>query len=416
MKNKICFVIMGFGEKTDYSTGKTYDLDKTYKNIIRPASEKCGYICVRADEIKDCSLIDKSMYGLLYYADLVIADISTYNPNAIYELGIRHAVKPFHTIILKENNETVSFDLNHTRIHTYSHLGKDIGVDESKRCVKELTELIKSIKDRDKVDSPFYEYINNVAPPQISKEEVEKLIDELATENDTLFAIVEKAKLLKSESKFKEAAKCWKTASEKMPNEAYYIQQQALCTYKSEYPSKKSALNNAAIIINKLFNKGDNIKNDPETLGIAGAIYKNMFLNNNDMAFLEKAIEYYGDGFNLRKDYYNGENYALCLNIKASLIKDSNEQIYCNVQAKKVRLDIIKILNDIVNSENFDQRDDEKWIYATLANCYFAVNDEIQATKFENKFKEQYDEEWELNTYLKNKNELLKKTGGKENE
>ena len=42
------------------------------------------------------------MYGLLLSADLVIADISTYNPNAIYELGVRHGVKPYHTIILKE--------------------------------------------------------------------------------------------------------------------------------------------------------------------------------------------------------------------------------------------------------------------------------------------------------------------------
>jgi hypothetical protein len=50
---KLCFVIMGFGKKTDLSTGKTLDLDKTYKNIIRPAVEKSGLKCVRADEIQD---------------------------------------------------------------------------------------------------------------------------------------------------------------------------------------------------------------------------------------------------------------------------------------------------------------------------------------------------------------------------
>ena len=31
-KSKICFVIMGFGKKTDPDLGITYDLDKTYKN------------------------------------------------------------------------------------------------------------------------------------------------------------------------------------------------------------------------------------------------------------------------------------------------------------------------------------------------------------------------------------------------
>lgn len=399
---------MGFGNKTDYSTGKTFDLDKTYKNIIKPVAEECGYKCVRADEIKDSSLIDRSMYELLFYADLVIADISTYNPNAIYELGIRHAIKPFHTIILKEKYGTLPFDLNHSRIHNYCHLGEDIGVDESKRCIKELTELVNSIKDKEKVDSPFYEYINGVEPPKVSEEEIEQLIDDLATKHNTLFAIVEEAKLLKSKNKFKEAAKYWKKASEKMPNEIYYIQQQALCTYKSKYPSEEVALNAASIIINKLLTKDETMKSDPETLGIAGAIYKNMYFNNKDKACIDKAIEYYGDGFNTRRDYYNGENYALCLNIKSTLTSDDDEKIYCNFQAKRVRKEIIEILTNITKSENFKQRDDKKWIHATLANCYYALNNVIKANEFEYKFKKEYDEKWELETYFRNKDELIK--------
>ena len=94
---------MGFGKKTDYPSGRTLDLDKTYKNLIKPAVEASGFQCIRADEIQDSGLIDKSMYALLIKADLVIADISTANPNAIYELGIRHAVKPYATLIIKED-------------------------------------------------------------------------------------------------------------------------------------------------------------------------------------------------------------------------------------------------------------------------------------------------------------------------
>ena len=62
---KICFVIMGFGKKTDYPSGRTLDLDKTYKNLIKPAVEASGFQCIRADEIQDSGLIDKSMYALL---------------------------------------------------------------------------------------------------------------------------------------------------------------------------------------------------------------------------------------------------------------------------------------------------------------------------------------------------------------
>lgn len=58
-----CFVVMGYGKKMDYATGKTVDLDKVYKTIIQPVVASSGYRCVRGDEVKDPSLIDRSMYN-----------------------------------------------------------------------------------------------------------------------------------------------------------------------------------------------------------------------------------------------------------------------------------------------------------------------------------------------------------------
>lgn len=63
---------MGYGKKMDYATGKTVDLDKVYKTIIQPVVASAGYRCVRGDEVKDPSLIDRSMYALLMHAELVI--------------------------------------------------------------------------------------------------------------------------------------------------------------------------------------------------------------------------------------------------------------------------------------------------------------------------------------------------------
>ena len=410
MENKICFVIMGFGEKTDNSTGKTLDLDKTYKNIIKPAAEQCGYRCVRADEIKQSKIIDRSMYGLLLCADLVIADISTYNPNAIYELGVRHAVKPFYTVILKDKDGNIPFDLSHTSIMEYRQIEKCIDVEEAKRCINELKRIIKNIERKRENDSPFYQYIKSVTPPKMDQEELDELIKELASEHESLFGIVEEARRLKKNKEFEKASQYWKKASEQKPSEAYYIQQQALCKYKSKQPSKLVALNDAAIIISKLLSDEDLNNKDPETLGIAGAIYKNMYLCNKDLSTLDKSIEYYGAGFNIRKDYYNGENYALCLNIKATVTEDNDEKIYCKFEANKVRKEIIKILN---NWGDLEERDDRRWVYATLANCYYAIKDKINGDLYEEKFKNEEKEDWELDTYLQNKNELLKVIGVK---
>ncbi|WP_027157893.1 TRAFs-binding domain-containing protein [Methylobacter luteus] len=400
---KICFVIMGFGNKTDPSTGKTLDLNKTYKNIIQPAVERSGYQCVRADEIQDSGLIDKSMYALLMHADLVVADISTYNPNAIYELGIRHGVRPFTTIILKEKEGKIPFDLDHTRIFHYSHLGEDIGADEAKRCQGELAELIKKTERNLFIDSPLYDFIKDITPPKIPPAEYKKIIDELAERETHIFAIVEKAKNLMDEGNFLEACKHWKKASEKISSEPYFIQQHALAKYKSKKPTELSSLSDALAIIENLDPDGD--INDPETLGITGAIYKRLWLVSNDPEYLRRACKFYEKGFNIRTDYYTGENYALCLNMLGNFEEDKEEKTFNKIAARKVRMRIIKSLEEISSQEEVDGS--YKWAYATLANCHYGLGNDVLGRKFEKIFMELTSVEWEKETFLTNKQHLM---------
>ncbi|MDN5107217.1 TRAFs-binding domain-containing protein [Aliarcobacter butzleri] len=401
---KICFVIMGFGKKTDYSTGNVYDLDKTYQNIILPSVKNAGFECVRADEIQDSSVIDKSMYALLIHADLVIADITTYNPNAIYELGIRHAVKPQTTIIIKEEDGKIPFDLDHSRIFKYKHLGEDIGTDESKRCIIHLTSLIKSTTSTTNVDSPLYEFIKDVIPQKLSKDEYELIINDLAEKEKHIFAIVEKARKHMQESNFSEAKKLWEKASNIIPNDPFFIQQYALSTYKSKEPSERSSLTDAITIINKL-NPEENTT-DPETLGLTGAIYKRLWLVDNDIEYLKRAILFYEKGFNINDNYYTGENYALCLDMLRQKIDNSEEKIYYKISAKKIREKIIKNLEELIE-ENEDITD-KKWIYATLANCNFSLGNKDNGNKYEKEFFDNYVKaEWEKETYLTSKKQVL---------
>src|SRR6266853_1648935 len=125
-----CFVVMGFGKKTDFETGRVLDLDQSYHNLIKPAVEATGLKCIRADEIVHSGLIDVPMYEQLLKADVVVADVSTSNRNALYELGVRHALRPYTTIIVAEElmMKSPTFDLSHIVIRKYRHLGEDIGV------------------------------------------------------------------------------------------------------------------------------------------------------------------------------------------------------------------------------------------------------------------------------------------------
>lgn len=401
----LCFVIMGFGKKTDLSTGKTLDLDKTYKNIIKPAVEKVGLQCVRADEIQDSGLIDKSMYALLMHADLVVADISTYNPNAIYELGIRHAVRPYSTIIIKEQEGTIPFDLDHTRIFHYAHLGDDIGVDEANRCKETLSDMIASIIKNKIVDSPLYDYIKDIEPPKLTQKEYQRIIGDLSHREENIFTISERAKHCMEDSDFIEASELWGKAESLVPNEAYFTQQHALAKYKSKNPTEISSLSDALRIIEKLDPDGET--NDPETLGLTGAIYKRMWHATHDIEYLKRAIHYYGKGFQIRRDYYNGENYALCLNLAASIEIDPEEKTFYKISAKKARQVILEIL-EYLSEEKAAYESVNKWPYATLANCYFGLGDADNGIKYEKVYLNLASLDWEKETYFENKEILTK--------
>ncbi len=404
MEEKICFVIMGFGKKTDLSDGVTIDLDKTYQNIIKPSVTESGYKCVRADEIQDNGLIDRSMYALILKADLVIADISTFNPNALYELGVRHAVKPYSTIIIKaESTSKIPFDIDHVRVFSYKHLGEDIGVDESNRMKKLLKEKIANIDGVPIKDSPVYEYLKTLTQPTIDDNEYKDIVGILAEKNECLFALTEKAKSLMQEYKFKEAIKYWKRASEKNTNEPYYIQQLALCTYKQNVidEEKEMYLNDALRILDDLRDS-----NDPETFGLRGAIYKRLSkINNDNLSYLDRAIENYEKGYMLNYDFYTGENLAYCYDKKSFLLEENEEKIYYKIQAKKIREKIYKILSEKFELEDRSKIPNIKWMSATYAICCYTCNEIEMGYKYENIFKSMA-KEWEIDTFEEQKKEL----------
>jgi hypothetical protein len=164
---KRCFVIMGFGIKTDFATGRKIDLNKSYKYLIKPVVESKGLTCIRADEILTSGSIDYQMYQELFNADLVIADISTANVNAFYELGIRHALRRRTTIVICEDKLAYPFDLNHIKITSYTHLGGALDYEEVLRFNKVLGETIDAVLNIEEPDSPVYSFLPELLQPSI---------------------------------------------------------------------------------------------------------------------------------------------------------------------------------------------------------------------------------------------------------
>jgi hypothetical protein len=408
---KLCFVVMGFGKKTDYETGRTLDLNATYREIIKPAATAAGLRCIRADEVMHSGHIDLPMYEMLLRAELVVADISTGNPNALYELGVRHALKPFSTIIMKEGKGKLYFDLNHTNTFTYDHLGDDIGASEARRAIQDLTRLISEVLADQRPDSPVYTFIPRLLEPRMSEDQIEALIQQSEHSEERFSYIFESAENALCNDQFDAAVTNFAAAALIKRGDAYITQRLALATYKSQQPSKIAALVKALIIIGELT---PDDSNDPETLGITGAIHKRIWQVTQDPAELRLAIKYYGRGFDIRRDYYTGENQAICLNYWAELEADPIEKTYYRVRARKTREDLVNILTRIIASPTFAERSDQKWVLASMAQVLYGLAKHEEAEQFERRFFEYrasgHLAQWEVDTYLASKEDVLRLT------
>ncbi len=394
---------MGFGKKTDYESGRTLDLDATYEAIIKPAAESADLRCIRADEIMHSGVIDFEMFDMLLRADLVVADISTGNVNALYELGVRHALRPYSTIIMNEEAGRLSFDLNHTATFKYVHLGEDIGMREAKRAHAELRDLIKAVLASERPDSPVYTYLPQLQRPHLSDNDYESLLAQAEAAQESLSYFIKAGERATRESAHVEAATAFRAALSMKPGEPYLLQQLALNVYKSRKPSALSALIEARTIIEELHPDGSN---DPETLGITGAVHKRLWQETKDVQQLNLAIRYYTRGYEVKRDYYNGENLATCLTLRAPVQPDPAEASYDRMTARKVRESLIELLTPIVGSPTFEERSDKKWVFATLANSSFALNQEVQGNGFEKQFMAENPAQWEIDTYQAGKQAL----------
>ncbi len=379
---------MGYGEKTDYFTGRVLNLNKTYEDIIKPLIESLDMECIRADEIKHSGVIDKPMYEALINADIVIADLSTYNANVFYELGIRHALKPYTTIIISEEELKYPFDIEHVVVHKYEHLGKDIGYSEVIRFTKELKECIEAILSNPDVDSPVYTYLSNLKPPKYDSEANEE--KDGKSEARTLKSVIDLADEALKNNEFIKARTFYEVALDMDKNSDYLKQKIVLCTYKSKTPSIKESLIDALDMLQELEPEKSN---DIETLGLASAIHKRLWEIDKDEKELNLAIDYSERGFYIGRDYYNGINLAYLFNVRGH-IHEGNESIADFVIAERIRDKVIDICEDLLN-KNFDSRSDFYWILATLEEAYFGIGNMKKYNEYKEKAINISDKEWE---------------------
>lgn len=400
---KTCFVVMGYGVKADYASGRNLDLDKTYENIIKPVCSGLRLDCFRAKDTAINGIIDKPMYEWIYKADIVIADISTLNANALYELGVRHALRPYSTIVISEKELKYPFDISHTVIDPYEHLGTDIGVSEAQRFKKELRRKLKHILSKSNIDSPVYTFLPLLQPPKLAIQKKAKSQHSLKA-YPSIAELIKDAEDAKNRRDFTLAATILTAALKYDKNNQFIIQRLALAVYKSEKPNKLAALKKAFSILKKL---NPDVTTDPETLGLCGAIHKRIFEETKQQKYIVLALWYYERGFYIKQDYYNGINVSYLYDLLASLATKKYDAVYYAKHANHVRNKVIAICEELIRKKTFSSRSDAVWIAQTIYQALLGNKFKTKANKYLGLIKRHSKGSFDQETFRKHVDALL---------
>jgi tetratricopeptide (TPR) repeat protein len=339
----LCFVDMPFGQKPDLKSGVVVDFDQIYNDAIKPAIEECGLEALRGDEERTGGIIHSAMFARLLLAEFVVADLTLANANVFYELGIRHAAKPFTTVPIFANVSALPFDVALVRAVGYQlKKGKLTKVAAQKLKSQLAKRLCDAISGATMDDSPLFQLIPKFPgidlPDQVTEtfkdrirqaEEFRELLSSaraqpLREEREALLKIrrelgdlktVQRSVLIELMSSFRDAE-----AFEELvelynnfpaPLKEYVIvkQQFALAlNRRNQSDDREKALR---ILDEMLKNRGA----DSETLGIKGRIHKDIYKESAQAgritaaAALDDAIDAYTKGFESDpRDYYPGVN------------------------------------------------------------------------------------------------------------
>lgn len=154
-KNR-CFMLMPFSTEFDYIYG-----------MIKKDLNDNGLICNRADEIAGSKPVLNKILTEILKSRYIIADLTNYNPNVFYELGIAHSFKDAQNILMiKQKSSKIPFDLTHL---TY------IEYDPSN--LRFLTATIRNFIHENQYLSDFHEALNLCGITSFISESREKFVD-----------------------------------------------------------------------------------------------------------------------------------------------------------------------------------------------------------------------------------------------
>ena len=148
------FIVTPFETKKD-AKGNEIDFDQVRTTLIEPALKELGIKGGTTGMVIRSGSIHTTMFQQLLTADLVVAEVSIHNANVFYELGIRHALRPKRTFMLRgadkdgAKNDKPPFDIQGLRYLRYDR-------DNPSASLAALVAGLRDTLDDPEEDSPVF--------------------------------------------------------------------------------------------------------------------------------------------------------------------------------------------------------------------------------------------------------------------
>ena len=171
----LCFVMVPYRAVGEGGRGAV-DFPAVYDCIIAPAIVAAGMTPLRADEDpQSMGVFQKAMFERLVLCEFAVADLTHGNPNVYYELGIRHALRPYSTVLMFQKDWTLPLDVAHDSAITYSvnAAGEPTEIEQT---VEKLAKRLRGARAA-ATDSPVYQLVSGLPTPVVDHERIDSFRD-----------------------------------------------------------------------------------------------------------------------------------------------------------------------------------------------------------------------------------------------
>jgi hypothetical protein len=380
---------MPFGEKSD-GQGGSVNFDAVFAELLAPAVREAGLEPLRADQELVGGLIHKPMFERLVLADYAIADLTTANPNVFYELGVRHAVRPYSTVLVSAETKRIPFDLAPQRVLSYALDGGGRPEDSA----GDRAAVVKALQAARQcaTDSPVFQLVDDLPAPQIDRLKTDVFRDE------AVYSAAAKERLASARAEGADAVRAVEDDLGALEDVEAGVLVDLLLSYRATKawgemirlveampePLRRTTLvrEQFGFALNRAGRGADaervlrEVLDDhgpsSETFGLLGRVYKDRWLAERDNSallaagHLDRAIEAYRAGFEADwRDAYPGVNTVTLMEIRDP-----------GGAAQQRLIPVVQY----ANKRRIKGRGADYWDYATRLELAVLARDEEEAT------------------------------------